>query len=219
MTVSISKQQDIVLKVIQDYLDNNRALNLEKVIPYIRNILSKKKININSNGIKLIIKNLVEQRHIIQGSKLTRDDVLNNENRRNTYETIKNNPGCYFNFLRKRLNLSNHIIAWHLNILMKFEYIKKASLDNHDIFFSTEVKSKDYEKLYLLSKKKCKRMLSFMKDFDDGITKTMVSTNLGIHYNIVSKYFEKLLKVGIINKKSFSNKTTYFLKQKYISLV
>ncbi|MFX1399142.1 MAG: hypothetical protein ACFFAS_19125 [Promethearchaeota archaeon] len=217
MTITISGQQDLVLKIIQDYLDNNRILNLDKVVPYIRNVIAKKNLNINNNGIKQILKELIEKRHIIQGSKLIREDVLKNENRKKTYETIKANPGCYFNTLKKHLDLTNHIITWHLNVLIKFGFLKKVKIEKHDVYFSSEVKSKNYYKLYLMSKSKSKKIISYMRNFDDGITKTMIATNLGIHYSIVTKYFNKFIEAGILKKKKFSNKTTYFLKQQFFS--
>ena len=220
MTIAITEQQDIVLKVIQDYLDNNRVFELDKIIPYIRNTLTRSSININDNGIKIIIRSLIENRYILHGSKLTKDRILKNENRKDIYYLIKNNPGIVFNQIMKELKLSTHVITWHIDVLTKFGCLNKARIDNHEIYFHVKVKKSNYTSLYLLSNKKIKNIISYIKNLDDvGINKSGASKDINIHYRIASKYIDSLEEAGILYKESLSNKNLYYLSDKYFKVL
>ena len=59
INLTISEQEAIVLGVIQEYLDRNQILDMEKVISHIKYYISKKRLNLNDNGIRFIIKNLI----------------------------------------------------------------------------------------------------------------------------------------------------------------
>ena len=216
MTTTITRQQDIVLKVIQDYLDNNRILDLDKVIPYIKSYFSKSGININDNGLKLIIRTLIENRYIINGSKLSRNNILQNINRKRVYTIIKQKSGLNFNQILTILDLSYHVVAWHVNVLVKFECIKKVKIEKHNIYFHNNVPSSNYIILHLLNKKKVKKIISYLRENeDDGITKSSASNNLKMNYQVISKYIDQLENSGILKKETFSNKNLYYLSQKY----
>jgi predicted transcriptional regulator len=79
------------------------------------------KININNRGIEEHLKSLVDKNLIVEGSKLSGYNILNNSKRKKIHEYIANNPGTYFNKIVKDLLLSNHVVVWHLNMLLKFE--------------------------------------------------------------------------------------------------
>jgi predicted transcriptional regulator len=216
----MTNQQELVLKIIQDYLDNNRILELDKIVPYIRNTFSKSSININDNGIKLIIKTLIENRQIIQGSKLTKKRILTNANRKKIYLLIKEHPGINLNRIITMLNLSYHVVSWHVNILLKFSCIKKIQIKTKNIYFHFDVPPSMYNTLYLLSKKNIKKILKHIKEKkDNGVTKSSLSNDLKANYTIISNSIDQLEKVGILIKESFSKKTVYYFSENYYSIV
>ena len=215
----MTDHQEIVLKIIQDYLDNNRILELDKVLPYIRNTFSKSSININDNGIKLIIRTLIENRQIIQGSKLTKNRILSNDNRKEIYILIKEHPGINMNRIISMLNLSYHVVSWHINILLKFNCIKKIQLKNKHIYFHSEVPPSMYNTLYLLSKKNIKKIITYIKEREDnGITKSGISNDLRANYRTISNYIDQLETAGILMKESFSKKSLYYLSEEYYNI-
>ena len=213
----LSPKENIVYDVILDYMDNNRTFNPDKIIPYIRNILSRNSANINEKGIKNILEKLIKKKLIIQGSKLTKTMVLDNVNRIKIYEFIKKNPGFYFNRLLKRLKMPNHVISWHLNILLNFGFVKKVKIDKHEVYFHPKVDPSDYQAYYTLSKSKSQRILSFYKGKNNGLTKSSIAKKLGIHYNTVSKYVNLLKMQGILIEKKMLNKTLYSLNRSYLN--
>ncbi len=119
MPIDLSEEENIVLTVVQEYLDKNRQFDLEKIISFIISRFRLSAINININGLKEILKSLIKKNLIVEGSKLSHDDILLNLKRLKIYNYILKNPGVYFNRIVKDLNLSNHIVIWH-SITIKY---------------------------------------------------------------------------------------------------
>ncbi len=204
-----------MLQIIQEYLNKNRYFIFEKIIPYINVRVKKYSININYAGIREILKSLIKKKQILEKSKLTKEDVLDNNNRKRIHEFIIENPGVYFNQIAKKLNLSNYILAWHLKILLKFSYIRSKEIDKHEVFFSAELSTEKDGLLSFITKEKVKKLIDYLKYNQEGCSKTQVSKELHMHFSTVNKYLEKLDEFGIIVKKRFSSKTLFFLSKKY----
>jgi len=210
MQETISKKEDIVLEVVQEYLDMNRVLDMENVVDFIKHRFSRKSININNKGIKKILKNLIENKYIIPGSKLIKYEILQNPNRREIYDVIKANPGIYFNKLLKRVKLANHVVAWHINILLKFECILKEKIDNHEVYYHPKISPAEAKRSHYLSKAKSREIIEYCKNTDyKPITKTHLSKALNTHYNTISKYVDILESLGVLVKIEMDNKTVY----------
>ncbi|MFX1383297.1 MAG: winged helix-turn-helix transcriptional regulator [Promethearchaeota archaeon] len=125
MQDQIKKDEQIVFNLIEEYLNNNRYLNSKDLISFINSRFARSSINISNNGIKEILNTLFKKKVIVERSKFTKKDVLFNYNRKLIYELIKKKPGIHFNKIGKILNMNNSMVAWHLNILLNFQYIKK----------------------------------------------------------------------------------------------
>ncbi|MFX0187996.1 MAG: hypothetical protein ACFE8A_09685 [Candidatus Hodarchaeota archaeon] len=208
------KHEDIVFEVIKDYLNKNRVFEIKKIISYINSRFAKSSININNEGITKIIISLAKKKMIAEGSKLTRKDVLNYSRRKKIYNYIKENPGQYLNNIAKDLNISNVVVFWHLSVLVKFDFIKKTIIDNHVLYFDSNIDIRDISRYYLTSKEKIKKIINYLKFNDFGITKTKLSKDLKIHHYTIEKYVNSLEDCDIISKENKSNKILYFLKEK-----
>ncbi len=217
MPKNLSEKERIVLGVVQEYLNKNRYFNMKKILPFINSRFKMAKININNAGIEVKLKSLVNKNLIIEGSKLTSEDILSIPKRKQIFKFIIKNPGVYFNKIVKTLKISNHVVIWHLDMLLKFKFIKNAIFENHEIYFDPSL---DFQKVilnYYLSKIKIKKILYHLKKNKKGITKTQLSKELKMHYNTVTKYFEVLEKLNAIFKNDSSRKTFYFLNNDFLN--
>ena len=151
MPIELQEQEKLVLNIIQEYLNKNRIFNMKEIIPFITARFKMASININNRGIEESLKILVNRKLIVEGSKLYRDDLLINKKRNLIYEFIVKNPGTYFNRIIKALRISNHVVIWHLEILLKFEYINKQNIENHDIYFDFNYRLRNTELKYFTS--------------------------------------------------------------------
>jgi predicted transcriptional regulator len=174
------------------------------------------KININNRGIEENLKSLVKKNLIVEGSKLSSYDILNNSKRKKIHEYIVNNPGTYFNKILKDLAISNHVVVWHLNMLLKFELIKKETIENHAIYFNADFDLKNSRIKYFTSKQKSKIIIEYLKNNNLGITKTQLSADLRTHINTMTKYLQFLEEFNIVVIKKLSNKILYFINDEIL---
>ena len=219
MPITLSKTEKIVLNVVQEYLDKNRQFNIEKILPFINSRFRMAKININTNGIEINLKSLVKKNLIIEGSKLSKADVLLNSKREGIYRFVHYNPGTYFNRILNELHLSNHVVVWHLNILLKFGFIVKERIEKHDIYYETGTEPNYAKKIYVSSKEKSKQILKYLRKNSTGITKTRLSNELSIHPNTITKYLKDLEQYNIVNKEILNNKTLYYINEENLDIL
>ena len=209
------ENEKLVIEVIQEYLDKNRYFNSEKIIPFINSRFAKASVNLNEDGIKAILNSLVKKNLIVERSKLIKDEVLTNSNREDIYDFIKKNPGVYFNKIVNELHLSIPVVEWHLDILLKFNFIRKEKIDNIDAYFEISMEDKDSQLIHLISRDKCKKIIEFFIIDNEGYTKNQVYTELGMHPNTIKKYIDMLYELGLLYKKVSRNKNLYFLNEEY----
>jgi predicted transcriptional regulator len=210
MSINTINLEDEILKTIDVYLEENRTFKTNKIIPYINSKFSKKGVNINENGIRNILFSLTKRKIIVEGSKLTKKDILRNSKRRAIYKFIRKNPGSIPHNIMKKLQISNYEIYWHLTMLEKFDFIKRGDIDGHDAYFATKRLPKEMYKQYIINKPKSKQIVEYLKQNNIGVTKTKIAGDLSMHFNTVSKYLKLLQDIDIIVKEKKSNKILYF---------
>ena len=213
MAVKLAEEEQIVLNIVHEYLNKNRQFVFEEILPYLNSRIRLSSVNISQEGVRKIVISLTNKKLIVEGSKLSKSEILNNKKRKDIYEFIIKNPGTYFNRIIQGLNLSNHIVVWHLNMLLKFEFITKEILENHEIYFDASSEFDDKKLKYVTSKEKSQKIISFMKNDNIGITKTHLSQELKMHMNTCAKYLDLLEKHDVIVKKKIDNNYLYFLRE------
>ncbi|MFX1590028.1 MAG: winged helix-turn-helix transcriptional regulator [Promethearchaeota archaeon] len=139
---------------------------------------------------------------------------MDNEKRKKIYEFILKNPGIYFNHIVRELQISNHVVVWHLNILLKFKFILKEIVGKHEIYFDANKDFKDIELFYLTSKEKSQKIINYLKQNNIGIPKTQLSEELNMNINTTSIYLKELEQFNVITKQRASNKVLYFLNER-----
>lgn len=208
------QHESLVYDIIKDYLGSKKPVDSDKLIPVISSIISKRSINLNSIGIKKIIKSLLEKHLIVEGSALTKKEILENKKRKKIYDFICNNPSVYIYKIIRELKLSNHIVVWHVNALLDFNFINKTTIFNHEVYYQSNMKRKQVLKAFFLRNKKCRRILDYIKNDGEGCTKTIISKDLKMHPNTVKKYINELESLDIIYRKRESNRSNFYLNDK-----
>ncbi|MFW9819401.1 MAG: hypothetical protein ACFFE5_07305 [Candidatus Thorarchaeota archaeon] len=216
MSVELVELERVVLDIVEDYLSKNRQFDIDDIVPYISYYLRRTQNHLNYEGIKSVLKSLVKKNVLIEGSKLTHDDVLNNDKRKKIYNHILKNPGIYFTKIVNDLGFSNHVVVWHQNILIKFNFIKKRIFEKHEIFFGSNVDVQKAKFGFYTSLNKSQKIIHFLQENNTGITKTRLSKALNIHLNTISKYLLILEGLKIILKEKIDNKNLFFLNEELL---
>ena len=63
MSSILSDKKNIIMNFIQEYIDRGRKINFNRITHFIRDKCSKNAININNQGIILILKSLLQHRY------------------------------------------------------------------------------------------------------------------------------------------------------------
>ncbi len=219
MSVELVEQERVVLDIVQDYLSKNRQFDIDDIVPYISYYLRRTPNNLNYEGIKSVLKSLVKKNYLIEGSKLTHDDILKNDKRNKIYNLILENPGIYFTKIVNDLGFSNHVVVWHLSILIKFNFINKRIFDKHEIFYDISVNPKDAKLNFYLSLEKSKLILRYLRNNNTGITKTKLSKVLKMHISTISKYLGILQKYKLIFEEKIDNRVLFFLEEEFLTQI
>lgn len=213
MTSTLSDEEKMVLDVIEEYLGKNRFFNIKDIVPFINSRFTNKSLNINNEGIRIILKSLTNKNYIAEGSKLTKDRILQNQNRRDIYYFVLENPGITINIIVNELHLTPPVVVWHVNTLIKFGCIKKKRINDHDALFHIKIDNKKVKILHLLSKEKCRLIIDYLLKNDNGMSKLELSKTINISRNTVKKYLEELDRFDLVHKIKTPNKILYFLNQ------
>lgn len=208
--IDLNDSEKLVMNIVQEYLAKNRTCNREAIIRYIIPRFANLDVNFSKLGINLLLESLFSMKLIVDGSKLLRSDVLRNPNRKDIYNHILNNPGIHFMEIVRNVKLSNYLVKWHLDMLLKFNFIKKEKIENFDAYFSINFSSQDNEITHFLARSKSKEILNFLSN-NEGSTKYQLSKELGMHHSTISKYISKFEEFGILFGRKYSNKVLYFV--------
>lgn len=211
INIQINKTEKKILTLLREYMEKYRTFNMKKVMSYLSHRIKFSSINLNQAGIENILKALVEKNFIVEGSKLLREEVLENSIRKRIYDYILSNPGIHFRGLVRNLDLSNHVVVWHINVLERFEFIKRAEIENREIYYDVRLHLEDIKKQYYLSKQKSQQIIQFLKSSKKSYSKTKLAKQLGMHFNTISKYLAILVEYGIIDIKKKGRSTFYSL--------
>lgn len=217
ISLDLSIEESQVLALVEEFLNKNRVCYKPDLVSFIKNRNFQKDNGLNHNGIKYILDSLLAKHMIVEGSKITRNTILSNLNRTSIYEEIKNNPGMYLNKLSKNLGLSIFLTNWHLNILLRFNMIRKQEFNNQIAYFDSELPSENDYILQIISRAKCSELIEYLKLNSKGCTKSQIAKTLRMHHTTVNKYLENLIDNQIVNLRILDKKNLYCLNNEKLN--
>ncbi len=127
-----------VIGIAEEIMKKNKILDVETLYN-----IAKKRLKLPRTGLLFIIQFLINKKILVEGSKFSRETVLSNPTRRGIYNYIRVNPGIHFSILRKKAlsadSGSSGQLVWHLEMLLKFNYINKIKVGNYTVFLPIEM--------------------------------------------------------------------------------
>ncbi|WP_455391978.1 Kelch repeat-containing protein [[Eubacterium] cellulosolvens] len=132
------------------------------------------------------------------------DRVFRNILRKVIYKTIEENPGIHFRQIMRELDLKPGVLAYHLNILEKKEYIKSRQKGIYRCFYLSNIKS-DFK--IVLSDLQQNILITINEN--PGITLTELSQALGKNKMVLNYNTHKLEDAGMIVKEKKGRIVSY----------
>jgi len=213
MMTESENTEELVFKAVQEYLNDNRVFEKESLLNFIQSYFAKNSMNINGEGIVKYLESLIKKKRIVEGSRLTKSSVLDNIKREEIFNLIKEFPGLYFNEILKEVDSSNHVVYWHINMLLKFGLIKNTRIQNHEIYYHNNISEKEAKREYIKRKKECQSILSYLEKNTSGVLKTELAEKLKLHPQTIKKYIAFLEKFGFIEEEKYSPKEVLYFKK------
>ncbi|MFX1478385.1 MAG: hypothetical protein ACFFCI_09650 [Promethearchaeota archaeon] len=130
-----------VLEIAEELMNKNKILNIENLYN-----IAKKRLKIPRKGLLSIIHFLINKKILVEGSRFSKETVLSNRFRYAILICIRRNIGAHFSLIRRVVSSdkvgslgSSGQLVWHLEMLLKFEYIKKIKVGNYTVFLPYEM--------------------------------------------------------------------------------
>ncbi|MBY8986144.1 MAG: winged helix-turn-helix transcriptional regulator [Candidatus Lokiarchaeota archaeon] len=140
-------------------------------------------------------KNYFTGRNLIkQGrSYLNLTDIFENENRLNIINQILRNPGIHHNELQRNCDLQKGQLQWHLDVLLKYNIIKKEKYGQYTIYFpiTTSFDANEYLENLISKSKTTTEILNIVKE-NPGINSSEISRILNLSRNTIKYHIDKL---------------------------
>ncbi|MBN1216890.1 MAG: hypothetical protein JXA99_15800 [Candidatus Lokiarchaeota archaeon] len=127
-----------VITIAQEMISKNRVLKIKNLYD-----IAVKQLELRGTRILEIIQFLINNKILINGSKHTKETILSNLYRKKIVKVIYKNQGATFTYIRENVFTSKSgsggQLIWHLEMLLKFNYIKKVKIGNHTLFIPEEL--------------------------------------------------------------------------------
>ncbi|NHI94354.1 MAG: hypothetical protein EAX96_17815 [Candidatus Lokiarchaeota archaeon] len=206
---------DKIFVVAEDIINEKNGLEVE----LLQNEL-KKKLNLPEKTIYDVIQLLLNKRILVEGSKLTRESVLINPYRRKIYNYLTDNVSAYFTEIKKHIfsdQASNkgsvgHLI-WHLEMLLKFNLIKKVRFETYTIFMPIEVDEEVAVNLFLLKNDLDRDIIELLMKHEK-VKKSEVHRHLNENREKIYYHLNKLMEYNIISSNQADDKNIFINPEK-----
>ncbi|MBN1801821.1 MAG: hypothetical protein JW891_09965 [Candidatus Lokiarchaeota archaeon] len=207
---SLDNVERQIYEISKEYLKKKSLFSLVNLIDYV-NKRTKYNSDVNKNKIELVVKSLIKKKLILPGTRLIKQELLENPTRKKIYETIKEEPGINMTELMKIENLGSNQVVWHLSFLVKFECIRSREFGNQKAYYSHRSNPNKDELYFYLRNDKVKQIIDALEEINDIIKPTNLKTVLGMNYKTIKKYLDILCDLGVVRKEK-DEKGYYFNK-------
>ena len=199
---SLEDLESVVFSIVKEYLTKKTFFSINDIIEFVTNRV-RLNPNINRNKIELIIKSLIKKRVIIPGTRLMKNNIIENPTRNEIFNYINSKPSN-INEIMRALNIGSNQALWHLSCLEKFQFVRSEKLNNHRIFFKFDSNPKLDKFHFYLNKDLVQTIITFMKEENKVFKITEIADGLKKNHSTVKKYLDilknlKLIKIEKVN--------------------
>lgn len=186
-----------VIEIAEEIISENQILTLDKL--YKR---AKQHLKISRSGLKSIIQYLVTKKFIIDQSRFTRVSVLSNQFRKMLYSIICNNIGIHLSAVRKLFqdsvsNIGVGQLLWHIDMLIKFGYIKSIKVGNFLILLPIKIDD-DYGRICFFYRDELNRKILSLLNSNDQIKRSEIYKSLNESRESIYYHVKNLIEYEIL---------------------
>lgn len=185
-----------VTNIAKEIVEENKIVKMEKLFN-----IAKRRLGIHTQKLNYILNYLLDNKILIEGSKIIKSEALSNENRAAIFKFIKKYPGVNFSALKNNVlpgsNIGTGQIIWHLEILMNFRYINKMNFKNFTLYLPYEMAPEQALSYFLLRNRLNRNIIKILNDKGSmrqaDIPQVINESKGNIYYHIKILNKERLL--------------------------
>jgi predicted transcriptional regulator len=209
---SLDNLESIVFGLVKEYLTKKTFFSIIDIIEFVSNRV-RLNPNLNRNKIELIIKSLIKKRIIIPGTKLMKNNIIENPKRNEIYNYIKKSPSN-INEIMRALKIGSNQALWHLSCLEKFEFVRSKKLNNHRIFFKFDSNPKLDKFYHYMKKDIVLKIIDFMLKEDKPLKITEIANRMKKNHTTIKKYLSILENLKLVETEKEKNRILFKLNKK-----
>lgn len=140
-------------------------------------------------------------------SRLTIQEIFDNENRREIINAILEDPGIHNNELLRKCNIQKGQLQWHLDVLLKYNIIRKKKFGQYTIFFPVmnTIEAIDTFSKGLIKSETTAKIFELIQK-NPGISSSEISNKIDLARNTVKYHVDKLSESNLILLKKKNRK-------------
>lgn len=225
-TITFDIQFNKVLTELEEFSPRDRSIlslgldypNVKKVIQIALKLTKENKLitsellyntakielKIPKWGLNKIIQMLIKKKILVDGSKLTKITVLNNNIRRCIYRLIRKNIGAHFSFLKEQISVQKECkmgvgqLNWHLKKLLEFNLIKKVKVKNYVLFLPIEIDNDIGIINFMLRDETNRKIVDFILE-QEIINNCDLQKQLNVKREILYYHLKNLIEFNILS--------------------
>lgn len=138
-------------------------------------------------------------------SRIRKDLLLEQENRKKIYKYIRENPGDYFRSIQRAVDLEVGTLSHHINILEKEQLLVSEQDGSHRRFYPAGVKIDQGVKLSRIQE----NILKSIKT-EPGLTQSQIASKCGVSRKVVFYHVKFLRDTGAVREERVMRKPRYY---------
>ena len=198
------------MTIAKEILSENKSLDVGALYN-----IAKRQLKLSRKGLLDIIKILLNNKFLVEGSKFTRETVLSNQDRKHIYFFIKQSLGVHFSLIKKHFFSekedsvgSSGQLSWHLGLLLKFDYIKKVKFKKYLIILPIELEPEVGIYYFLLRDENNNAIVKLLIE-QETVKKSDIYKNLKGSRETIYYHIDSLINDKIIVEEPGANNNIY----------
>lgn len=142
-------------------------------------------------------------------SRIRRDQLLEQENRKKIYEKILEDPSIHFRALQRAVGLEVGVLSHHLNVLEKEQLIVSEQDGNNRRFWGAGIKHDDNKVRLSRIQENILRSI----EEEPGINQSSIAKKLGVSRKVVFYHLKFLRRAGMVREEKEKRRTHYYTRE------
>jgi len=192
--------QEQILAIAYYMMEHHYVLDTDLLYKECKKVMK----SASQQSLRAALQDLLNKRYLIGGKAVTRETLLENENRRRILEIIKHEPGVHFSLIKEMVEKESRTIQWHLDMLVEFNFIREVRFGNNVLYFDFLLE-KQHDILYYYLHKDGSPAIFKMILSRPGISFQSLLDTLQIPRSTLTRKVKTLIEQGLLMGERQSN--------------